>query len=293
MNNPEQRTEEWFKARENRITGSIVGAILGLSPFMKPKDVMRQMVREYHGAERESQGNAATNYGTNHEPLALADYELQYNKVELCGFYTKGTALGASPDGLIDDDGLGLIEIKCPYSLKDKIDPQFKSIDEQPHYYAQIQFQLYCTDRKWCDFYQWSAHGHKLERVEINEAWLDENLPKLGDFYAKYLIEREQPNAQYYLEPKHTEQQTDIAELLVIKYQRISNDIKDLEAQKKGLLEELVQVCGGQDSVINGHKLTKVVREGTISYAKAIKDLAPDADLSVYKGKPTEYWKLS
>jgi putative phage-type endonuclease len=289
--NIEQRTTEWFAARKGRITASSVGAILGLSPFMKPKDVMRQMVREYHGAEREFQGNAATNYGTNHEPLALADYELQYNKVELCGFYTKGTALGASPDGLIGDDGL--IEIKCPYSLKDQLEPQFKSIDEQPHYYAQIQFQLYCTDRKWCDFYQWSARFHKLERVEINEEWLDKNLPKLGDFYVEYLFEREQPNSQYYCEPKHKEQQTDIAEQLVIKYQEISDAIKDLEAQKKGLLEELVQVCGEQDSVINGHKLTKVVREGAISYAKAIKDLIPNADLSAYKGNPTEYWKLS
>ena len=285
----EQRNEEWYEARKGRITGSIVGAILGLSPFMKTKDVMRQMVREYHGADREFQGNTATNYGTNHEPLALADYQLQYNKVELCGFFPKGSALGASPDGLIGDDGL--IEIKCPYSKKDDLQPVFKSIDEQPHYYAQIQFQLYCTDRQWCDFYQWSAHGHKVERVEINEAWLDENLPKIGDFYGKYLIEREQPKS--YLEPKHKDLSSEIAEQLVIQYQEINDAIKDLEAQKKGLLEELVQVCGEQDSVINGHKLTKVVREGAISYAKAIKDLVPDADLSAYQGKPTEYWKLS
>jgi putative phage-type endonuclease len=289
--NIEQRTPEWFSARKGRITASSVGAILGLSPFMKPKDVMRQMVREYHGEEREFQGNAATNYGTNHEPLALADYELQYNKVELCGFYTKGTALGASPDGLIGDDGL--IEIKCPYSLKDKLEPQFKSIDEQPHYYAQIQFQLYCTDRTWCDFYQWSARVHKLERVEINEEWLDKNLPKLGDFYAEYLIEREQPNAQYYLDPKHISIGDDIAWQLAITYQEINGAIKDLEEKKKSILEELVQVCDGQDADIHGHKLTKVVREGSISYAKAIKDLVPDADLSAYKGNPTEYWKLS
>ena len=39
----QQRTEEWFKKRANRVTGSNVGAILGMSPFMKPEDVMRNM----------------------------------------------------------------------------------------------------------------------------------------------------------------------------------------------------------------------------------------------------------
>ena len=284
-----QRSDEWFRARTNRITASSVGAILGLSPFMRPKDVMRQMVREYHGAEREFKGNVATDYGVKHEPLALADYQMQYNNVELCGFYEKGSCFGASPDGLINKDGL--IEIKCPYGLKDDPNPQFKSIHDQPHYYAQIQFQLYCTDRKFCDFYQWSAYGDKLERVDYDEAWIDENLPKLQEFYEDYSIELLSPEA--YLAPKHKNVGEEIAEELVDQYQQISELIKSLEEQKKELLEEIVRTCGGQDSVINGHKLTKVVREGSIAYAKAVKELIPHADLSKYKGNPTEYWKLS
>ena len=76
----QQRTEEWFEKRKGRITGSNVGAILGRSPFMKRKDVMRNMVREYHGYPSEFTGNIATNYGTHNEPIALADYELKYFK---------------------------------------------------------------------------------------------------------------------------------------------------------------------------------------------------------------------
>lgn len=285
----EQRTPEWYAARVGRITASSVGAILGLSPYMKPQDVMRQMVREYHGAEREFTGNAATEYGVYNEPLALADYEFEYEKVEKCGFFPKGLALGASPDGLIGQEGI--IEIKCPYSLRDG--GEFKSIDDQPHYYAQIQFQLYCTNRQYCSFYQWSAHGHKLETVWRNDDWLDEYLPIIGDFYARYLVEREQPNAQYYLEPKHKANGDDIAKELVEQYQKVSEALKDLEAQKKALLDEIVQACGEKDSEINGHKLTKVTREGAISYAKVVKDLLPDADLSAYQGKSTEYWRLN
>jgi len=153
----QQRTEEWFEKRKNRVTGSNVGAILGLSPFMKREDVMRDMVRQYHNASSEFTGNPATNYGTYNEPNALADYELKFDKkVELTGFHTYEDWLGASPDGLIDTDGL--IEIKCPYGLRDKNPPEFKSIDYQTHYWLQIQIQLLVTGRQWCHFYQWSAH---------------------------------------------------------------------------------------------------------------------------------------
>ena len=59
----EQRSEEWFDARKDKITASNVGAILGLSPYKKPDDVMREMVRAHFGAEREFTGNAATQWG--------------------------------------------------------------------------------------------------------------------------------------------------------------------------------------------------------------------------------------
>ena len=77
--NIEQRTPEWFAARKDRITGSSVGAILNMSPFMKPDDVMRQMVREHHNYPREFIGNAATAYGTFHERIAIMDYEIEFN----------------------------------------------------------------------------------------------------------------------------------------------------------------------------------------------------------------------
>src|SRR3546814_19370154 len=63
--------------RVGRITGSRVGAILGLNPYSKPADVLREMVREHFGAEREFTGNAATDYGKEKEPDALAAYEAE------------------------------------------------------------------------------------------------------------------------------------------------------------------------------------------------------------------------
>jgi len=175
----EQRTPEWFAQRVGRITASSVGAILGLSPFMKREDVMRNMVREYHNAEREFKGNQATEYGTFHEDLATVDYQLKTGNItEKCGFYTYDYWLGASPDGFVGFDRL--IETKCPYGQRDKNPPVFKTLADQPHYYAQIQVQLFVTHMSACDFYQWSPHGDQLETIDYDREWISKHLPTVS-----------------------------------------------------------------------------------------------------------------
>lgn len=196
----EQRTQEWHDARTGRVTGSIAGAILGLSPYMTRADAMRVMVRQAIGAEREFQGNVATEYGAANESTALVDYRMEtLHDVEPCGFATFEDWLGASPDGLIENKG-GL-EIKCPYGLRDAPAPvPFKPLAEQPHYYAQVQVNLLCTGREWWHFFQWSKNGNKLEVVRPDADWLDENLPVLRQFHAEYLHEVAN-NADEYLAP--------------------------------------------------------------------------------------------
>src|SRR5690625_4431335 len=163
-----QQTKEWHKARVGKLTASRAGAALGVNPWQKPDDLIRAMVREYHGAEPEFSGNVATQWGHNHEPLAVLDYmsETGVNVVE-AGFYIhpEHDWLGASPDGFVGEDGL--LEIKCPFSLRDG--GVFKKLEEQLHYYAQIQVQMACTGREWTDFYQWAPHSTSVERVERSE----------------------------------------------------------------------------------------------------------------------------
>ena len=285
----QQRTEEWFKKRDGRVTGSNVGAILGLSPFMKREDVMRNMVRQYHGYPSEFKGNIATDYGTYHEPLAIMDYVQKTDNVVIpTGFSLYEDWLGASPDGLINDDGL--LEVKCPYGQRDKNPPEFKSIDYQTHYWMQIQIQLLVTGREWCHFYQWSAHGEMLETVWANPLAIDKYLPELKAFYDKYLVEREAPTCIKYLEDKRQQLQ---CEAMLELYLAATEEIKKLEATRKDILAEIVTLAGGKNSEIAGHKLTQVHRDGAISYAKAIKELLPDADLTKYQSPPSSYWRLT
>lgn len=278
----EQRSKKWFAARKNRITGSAVGAILGLSPWQKPSDVMRRMVREYLGEPSEFNGNPATEYGTRNEPNALIDYQMESGqKYEECGFILHSDWLGASPDGLIGDDGL--VEIKCPFGLRNDADPQFKSISEQPHYYAQIQIQLLATNRKWCDLYQWSAYGSRLETVNFDPIWIEETLPKLKAFYDEYLVERESENAWKYIDGGQ----------LVHDYKSKLAAFEVAKVELEEAKDALILAADGKSCQFGDVKVTLCTRKGSVSYAKAVKELLPDEDLERFKDKDSEYWRVS
>ena len=231
----EQRTEEWFAQRLGRVTASSVGAILNLSPNQKRKDVMRAMVREWHHAEKEFKGNSATEYGTFHEDMAKLDFQMETGStIEETGFHPFDVWLGASPDGFVGDH---LIEIKCPFSLRNVSEPIFKTIAEQPHYYAQIQVQLFVTRRKTCIFYQWSPFGSSTEMVDYDDAWIKENLPKLLEFYEEYYLTERIQNAAVHLAPKHAA--VDGLDDKVKYYFDLKAQIASLEELAKTTLQEI------------------------------------------------------
>lgn len=283
----EQRTEEWFEARKGRITASSVGAILGNAPYATRDDVMRRMVREWVGAPTEFEGNIATEYGTRNEAGALTEYQMETgHSVEAAGFITREDWAGCSPDGLLGDDG-GL-EIKCPFGKRKYEAPKFKTLAEQPHYYDQVQFSLWVTERLAWHFYQWSPRGTMLETVTVDKIWQDENLPRLRQFFAEYLAEREVP--EIHLEPKRPIIDTPEAHRIMGEYQELCEAIELAEARKKELLSDMTAIAMDRDVIFAGRKLTKVEKAGAIAYAKAVKELLPGADLEKWRGKASSYW---
>ena len=283
----EQRSLAWFEARAGRITASVVGAILGNAPYATRDDIMRRLVRAYHGAPEEFEGNIATEYGTRNEAGALTEYIMETgNEVEQIGFVNYEHWAGCSPDGLIGEDG-GL-EIKCPFGLRKDEEPVFKPLKEQRHYYDQIQFSLWVTGRKWWDFYQWSPRGTMLERVEVDEMWQGFALPTLRQFHAEYVDERKTPDV--HLEPKRPIIDTPEAHRIMAEYDQICEALDRAEERKKELIADMVKIAGAKNVVFAGRKLTKTEKAGAIAYAKAVKALIPDADLEPYRGKPSSYW---
>lgn len=285
----EQRSEEWFAARIGRVTGSQVGAILGLSPYADRASVMRSMVRAYHKSPTEFTGNVATGWGTAMEPQARADYEMDTcQDVQDAGFVEWEDWLGASPDGFVGKDGL--VEFKCPYGIRNDAKPVFKSLFEQEHYHAQVQVQLYVTNRQWCHFYQWTPTGQSLSLVQIDKEWLNANIPVLRQFHEEYLSEIDNTD---HLEALRIDIDTPAAHKMVAEYDQLGEAIALAEERKKELLQEIVTLAGERDAIVAGRKVTKVDRAGSVSYAKVVKEKLPKLDLSPWTGKATSYWKLT
>jgi putative phage-type endonuclease len=285
----EQRSPAWFNQRKGRVTGSNVAAILGDDPYRTADDVLRSMVRDYHGVESEFPDNPAMAWGRANEANAIGLFELSTGiDVKKCGFFPYEDWLGASPDGLIGDDTI--LEFKCPYGIRNKPAPvPFKRLD-QTHYYGQIQIEMLASGRTKAIFAQWTPSGEYVEHVAQDRAWLEENLTRLRAFYDLYLAELENPE---HLEPKRREINTPRLSQLIAEY----DDMKEAQDRAKERIDEIMdamqEAAGFKDALICGRKLTKVQKAGAISYAKAIKDLLPKADLSPYTGAASSYWKFT
>lgn len=288
----EQRSEAWFQQRIGRVTGSLCGAILGLSPNMSRDDAMRLMVRDYHGAERETEvfvENVIFAHGRTFEDTAIRDYEMEtQQETEECGFFEFEDWLGASPDRTVGKRGL--LEVKAPWSKKKHEKPEFKKLSEQPHYAAQCQIEMFCARKDWLHFFQYTPYGFKLEMVEPDGDWLTENLPRLKQFHAEFMDACASP--EQYLEPRRAVLDTPAAHKMVAEFDQLSEAIERATERKKEVLAELVAAAGGKDSLVAGRKLTLTKRAGSVAYAKALKKYAPDADLEPFRGAATEFWGL-
>jgi putative phage-type endonuclease len=282
----EQRSEEWFAARKSRVTGSMVGAILGLDPNCTREEAMRRMVRAHQGLPSEFVGNIATQWGVMHEQEAKEAFQYKYRiEVEPASFVVHPTILwlGASPDGYIGDSFL--LEIKCPFGLRNWHEPvPFKTVEEQPHYHAQMQIQMFVTGRSWCNFFQWTPNDNDTMVVKFDQKWIDENLPKLEAFYQEFLAICDEGMIE------DVALDTPALRQKLAEYDDLAKEIKAAEDRRKAILAELVAASGGNEAVICGRKLTLVKKAGSVSYAAAVKELAPNANLDKWRGEPSSYW---
>lgn len=150
-----QRSPEWFAARCGSLGASQLADALAKTKSgwgasranLKAKLVVERLT----GQQEEGFTNAAMQWGVDKEEEARIAYSfLTGRNVVEVGLYKHPTIIGshASPDGLVDDDGC--IEIKCPNSATHI--ETLKSNQVAHKYLLQMQWQMACADRQWCDF---------------------------------------------------------------------------------------------------------------------------------------------
>lgn len=157
-----QGTPEWHAARRGIVTASVVGKLLTQTLKVADNETARGVIgtlvaERITGETEPSFMNDDMIRGVMHEPIARDKYaETNGVTVEQVGFMVRdfgGSRLGASPDGLVGDDGG--IEIKCPRAkthiatiVADRVPPQ---------YMAQIQACLLVSGRDWWDYVSFRA----------------------------------------------------------------------------------------------------------------------------------------
>lgn len=155
MHDIAQGSIEWLRLRAGKVTASRVADVIaktktGVSAS-RAKYAGELVAERLTGAPAERYSNAAMTWGTEMEPEARSAYE--YNraaKVDQVAFVLHPTIgdSGASPDGLVDEDGL--VEIKCPETHTHIETLLGQAVPSK--YFTQMQWQMACTGRAWCDF---------------------------------------------------------------------------------------------------------------------------------------------
>jgi putative phage-type endonuclease len=176
----EQGSQEWFAQRLGKVTASRVADVIAKTKTgysASRENYMAQLVCErMTNTVAESFTNAAMQWGTETEPLARAAYEAHADVlVDEVAMITHPTieAAGASPDGYVGSEGL--LEIKCPNTAT-AIDTLL-SQTVPSKYIPQIQWQLSCTGRQWCDFVSFDPRLPKelqlfVKRVPRDDAYI-------------------------------------------------------------------------------------------------------------------------
>lgn len=182
----EQGTPEWFAQRLGKVTASRIADIMAKTKTgvsASRGNYLAQMVAErLTGQAAESFKNGAMQHGTDTEPQARMVYEAETGQIvtEVAMIQHPTIEMsGASPDGLVGANGL--VEIKCPNTsthiaslLSDKV---------PSGYIPQMQWQMACTGRQWCDFVSYDP------RLPEDMQLLIQRVPRDDTLIAEYEIE--------------------------------------------------------------------------------------------------------
>lgn len=175
----EQRSPEWFALRTGLVTASKVAEVMAVTksgPSAMRKNYLADIVAEkLTGERREGFSNAAMQWGTDMEPQARAAYAFLHDAdVAEVGFVTHDDVpgLGASPDGIVGDDGM--VEIKCPNTATHIDTLLTGKIDRK--YVLQMQTQMACTGRAWCDFVSFDPRLPAAMQLFVHRVHRDEKL---------------------------------------------------------------------------------------------------------------------
>ena len=145
-----------------------------------------------------------------HDSVAIEAYQnMPNNVVKQMGLWIfPNNIRGSSPDRLMldcphDACAVGIIEVKCPYSLRDvKIEYSSERHHHLPYldcnnelkkthdYYSQIKRRMAAVGVDWCDFVICSPSNIKVHRIFRDHGWTLRYIPQLESFYKPHIVRK-------------------------------------------------------------------------------------------------------
>ena len=108
--------------------------------------------------------------------------------------------LGASPDSFTQCEccGDGIIEIKCPFSVRDGKPEDLvgrkgsflndAGLNRRHKYHTQVQGQLEICRKTFCDFVAWTSNGLFIQRIYKDQRYVENIVKKLTSFYVESML---------------------------------------------------------------------------------------------------------
>lgn len=199
----------WYRHRAGRVTASKMKRVCRSNPDQPSQSLIKSVCYP----QNYSFTTNATKWGCKHEEEARKAYSKKMNEIhenfqiEACGFVVNPLYpyIGASPDGKVSCDccGEGLLEIKCPYCVRDLTLPELAAsnlktcladengtltLKKDHDYMYQIQTQLHVCDVDYVDFVVWTKKDLFTERIEGEPDMWTEILQKSKEFFQKAIL---------------------------------------------------------------------------------------------------------
>lgn len=185
----QSKNDRWFEEREKRIQSSNFHRVCTATDRTNLNNLATSYVQGHSLKQTE-----AMRHGNQFEKEAIHKYETDNNvSVQSCGIFVSRSLpfLGASPDGVVDD--YLIVEVKCPFSAKNKkitsvTVPYLKetsgnlTLSTKHPYYYQIQGQLFCAERKYCDLIIYTLTDSLYTRIYRDVDFISSMVDKLETF---------------------------------------------------------------------------------------------------------------
>lgn len=173
-----QGSDEWLAARCGKVGASRVADVVTKTKTgwgAGRANYAAELVAErLTGRPADKYTNGPMQWGTEQEPAARELYTfahaVEVRQVGLVLHPSIAMSM-ASPDGLVGDDGL--VEIKCPNTATHIATLLGGPIDGR--YVKQMQWQMACTGRRWCDFVSYDPRLPAEMQIHVTRVTRDDD----------------------------------------------------------------------------------------------------------------------